>query len=118
MLALSRPMEPEGLGRSNATDQISDHEFHKQIDQLLRLPTAHGKITEIDPAIVACGWGDQNMEEICATELIKHLKSNVQDAKDHLLEVKCLQAFYANRDRSLEDSFKIGDCVMLSTLHH
>jgi hypothetical protein len=93
VLALSHPTETEGLGHGTATDQISDHKFHKWINQLLRLPTAHGKI---DPAIVACGWGDQNMEEICATELIKHLKSDVEDAKDHLLEVKCLQAFYAN----------------------
>jgi len=57
-------------------------------------------------------------EEIHATELIERLKYDVEDARDHPLEAKCLQAFYANQDRSPEDSFKIRDHVMLSTLHH
>jgi len=42
----------------------------------------------------------------------------VQDAKEHLLEAKCMQAFYANRDHGQGDIFKVGDKVMLSTLHH
>jgi len=38
--------------------------------------------------------------------------------KEHLLEAKCMQAFYANRDHGQGDIFKVGDKVMLSTLHH
>jgi len=56
-------------------------------------------------------------EEWHVTELIEWLKCNVEDAKDHLLEAKCLQGFYANWDRFPKDSFKIGDHVILSTLH-
>jgi hypothetical protein len=52
-----------------------------------------------------------------ATELIEQIKWDVEDAKDHLLEAKCMQAFYANKDRGQEDVFKVGDKVMLSTLH-
>jgi hypothetical protein len=52
-----------------------------------------------------------------ATELIERIKWDVEDAKDHLLEAKCMQAFHANRDHGKEDVFEVGDKVMLSTLH-
>jgi len=52
-----------------------------------------------------------------ATELIERIKWDVKDTKDHLLEAKCMQAFYANSDCGKEDMFKVGDKVMLSTLH-
>jgi len=64
------------------------------------------------------GNKDDGPEAECASELIEKLKWDVEDAKDHLLEVKCLQAFYANRDHGPEDVFQVGDKVMLSTLHH
>jgi hypothetical protein len=70
----------------------------------------------IPPLLPATGE-NLTTEEARAAELIEQLKCDVEDAKDHLLEAKCLQAFYANRDRSPKDSFKIGDHVMLSTLH-
>jgi ''chromo'' (CHRromatin Organisation MOdifier) domain./Integrase core domain. len=49
--------------------------------------------------------------------LIERLMSDVEDAKDHLLQAKCLQAFHANKTRGEDDVFKVGDKVMLSTLH-
>ena len=60
---------------------------------------------------------DRTPELERATELIERIKWDVEDAKDHLLEAKCMQAFYANKDRGQEDVFKVGDKVMLSTLH-
>jgi len=60
---------------------------------------------------------DYGPEGECASELIEKLKWDVEDAKDHLLEAKCLQAFYANRNHGPEDIFQVGNKVMLSTLH-
>ena len=42
---------------------------------------------------------------------------DVNEAKDNLLQAKIFQSFYANQHRSPDPPFKIGDEVMLSTLH-
>ena len=42
---------------------------------------------------------------------------DVNKAKDNLLQAKIFQSFYANQHRSPDPPFKIGDEVMLSTLH-
>jgi hypothetical protein len=76
-----------------------------------------GRSLRLIPPLLPITEENQTTEEARATELIERLKYDVEDTKDHLLEVKCLQVFYANRDRSPEDSFKIGEHVMLSTLH-
>jgi len=76
-----------------------------------------GRSPRLIPPLLPVMEENQTMEEARATELIEQLKYDMEDAKDHLLEAKCLQAFYTNRDRSPEDSFKIGERVMLSTLH-
>jgi hypothetical protein len=76
-----------------------------------------GRSLRLIPPLLPVMEENQTTEEAHATELIEQLKYDVEDTKDHLLEAKCLQAFYANRDRSPEDSFKIGEHVMLSTLH-
>ena len=60
---------------------------------------------------------DHSLEAEHASKLIERLKWDVEDAKDHLLEAKCLQAFYVNRDHGPEDVFQVGDKVMLLTLH-
>jgi hypothetical protein len=57
-------------------------------------------------------------EEILrATNLITQLQTDVSEAKDNLLQAKISQAHYANQNRSPETPFKIGNQVMLSTLH-
>jgi hypothetical protein len=76
-----------------------------------------GRSPRLIPPLLPANGNNETTEDKRATELIEQLKWDVDNAKDHLLEAKCLQAFYANRDRSPEDSFKIGDRVMLSTLH-
>ena len=52
-----------------------------------------------------------------ARKLIVDLQTDVNEAKDNLLQAKIFQTFYANQHRSPDPPFKIGDEVMLSTLH-
>jgi hypothetical protein len=52
-----------------------------------------------------------------AQKLIVDLQMGVNKAKDNLLQAKIFQSFYANQHRSPDPPFKIGDEVMLSTLH-
>ena len=76
-----------------------------------------GRSPRLVPPLLPVTEENQSTEETHATELIEQLKYDVEDAKDHLLEAKCLQVFYTNRDRSPEDSFKIRECMMLLTSH-
>ena len=45
------------------------------------------------------------------------MQINVSEAQDNLITAKISQAFQANKTRSLNFPFKIGDRVVLSTLH-
>jgi len=76
-----------------------------------------GRSSRLIPPFMEPENKDYGPEAEHAPELIENLKWDVEDAKDHLLEAKCLQAFYANRDHGPEDVFQVGDKVMLSTLH-
>jgi hypothetical protein len=49
--------------------------------------------------------------------MISQIETDVAEAKDNLLQAKIFQSHYANLHRSPEIPFKIGDKVMLSTLH-
>jgi len=52
-----------------------------------------------------------------AKEVIEILQIDVTKVKDNLFQAKVFQTFYANQNRSPKIPFKIGDKVMLSTLH-
>jgi hypothetical protein len=54
-------------------------------------------------------------EELDACKLILKIEGNVWSAKDSLLMSKLSQAHYANKDRSPEPCFQVGDQVMLMT---
>ena len=56
-------------------------------------------------------------ETLRAKNLITQLETDVNEAKDNLLQAKIFQTHYANQNRSPEIPFHIGDRVMLSTLH-
>ena len=75
----------------------------------------------ISPILILPLLAPMNIEPIpesdCAMGLIERIKWDVEDAKDHLLEAKCMPAFYVNRDHGEEDVFKVGDKVILSILH-
>jgi len=51
-------------------------------------------------------------------DLIIQSQTDVAEAEDNFLQAKIFQTHYANQNRSLEIPFKIGDKVMLLTLHH
>jgi hypothetical protein len=52
-----------------------------------------------------------------ATEIIQRIATDTDEAKDNLLQVKVFQAHFANEHRGADESYAIGDKVMLSTLH-
>ena len=45
------------------------------------------------------------------------MELNISEAQDNLLSAKISQAFHANKSRSPIFPFKVGDRVVLSTLH-
>ena len=58
-------------------------------------------------------------DEIDVHALLTHLHKSLNDAKDNLMTAKISQAFEANKSRAISDPYpyKIGDNVLLSTLH-
>jgi hypothetical protein len=59
----------------------------------------------------------QHPADKLANDLLLRMQSDISEAKDNLLSSKVSQAFQANKSRSLSFPFKIGDKVVLSTLH-
>ncbi|CAA7265257.1 unnamed protein product [Cyclocybe aegerita] len=57
-------------------------------------------------------------KEKAAWELIRQLEINTWEAQDNLLKAKISQSFFTNKSRDLTFPFKVGDRVVLSTLHH
>jgi len=60
---------------------------------------------------------DNEVEDIRAAEVIKRLEADVDEAKDNLLMAKISQSIQVNMDRTDDFPLKIGDRVLLSTLH-
>jgi hypothetical protein len=56
-------------------------------------------------------------ETLRAKSLITQLQMDVNKVKDNLLQAKIFQMHYTNQNRSPKIPFKIGEQVMLSTLH-
>ena len=56
-------------------------------------------------------------ESINARQLIEVISSATQDAKDNLMLSKITQSYHANKSRSSDLVYKVGDKVMLSTLN-
>jgi hypothetical protein len=54
---------------------------------------------------------------ISARTIIENLQTDVADARDNLILAKISQSHFANPTRSSPPSYKIGEKVMLSTLH-
>ena len=52
-----------------------------------------------------------------ARELIQRMQLTVSEAQDNLISTKVSQAFHANKSRTAAFPFKVGDKVVLSTLH-
>jgi hypothetical protein len=56
-------------------------------------------------------------EDISARKVIETIQNDVADARDNLTVAKISQAFHANKKRSTDINYNIGDKVMLSTLN-
>lgn len=76
-----------------------------------------GRSPRIIPPLVPGIVTEPPAEEKAAREIILQIEADITDAKDALLGVKILQAFYMNKSRGCEDSYTVGDKVMLATLH-
>ncbi len=57
-------------------------------------------------------------EDINVAHVIERLLNNTEIAKDNLLQSKVAQATYANKSCKSDFDIKVGDRIMLSTLHH
>ena len=60
---------------------------------------------------------NQQPADKLATDLIIRMQENISEAKDNLITAKVSQAFQANKSRNFLFPFKIGDKVVLSTVH-
>ena len=52
-----------------------------------------------------------------ACGLLEQMQAMVYEAQDNLLLAKVSQAFHMNKSQTLDFPFKVGKCVVLSTLH-
>jgi hypothetical protein len=50
-------------------------------------------------------------------KVLERLKTDIEDAKDSLIASKIQQAFHANKKRNPDKNYKVGEKVMLTTLH-
>jgi hypothetical protein len=58
-----------------------------------------------------------SVEYLSAKEIIERVALDVADAKDNLMVAKISQSFHANKKRSDDVGFLVGDKVMLSTVN-
>lgn len=56
-------------------------------------------------------------EATLAQSLLEHLERDCNDVRDALIYAKVNQAHFANKKRRTDEEYKVGDFVMLSTLH-
>ena len=57
------------------------------------------------------------IESINAHKIIRQTELDCDEAQDNLLLAKVSQAIQADKSRGPDPSFKVGDFVMLNTLH-
>lgn len=75
----------------------------------------HGRSPLLVPPVIA-----RNLtapEDVDAAALIQRIEADVMEAQDNLLLAKSSQVTAADRDRSPEKEYAVGDKVMLSTFH-
>jgi hypothetical protein len=76
-----------------------------------------GHSPRLIPPLVAPTVPITDTDKLAATSLIKHIALNVSEAQDNLLMAKITQSEFANKHRSDEVVYAVGDKVMLSTKH-
>jgi hypothetical protein len=92
----------------NASIGFSNFQIRLDVLRVLSLPLCLGSLHQ---------WFLMIQMPCVRRELIVQLQTDVAEAKDNLFQAKVFQTYYANQNRSPEIPFRIGDKVMLSTLH-
>jgi hypothetical protein len=69
------------------------------------------------PPLVPASSAPVLANEICAWAIMEQVRSDIAKAKDNLMLAKISQGWHADKHRSADAPFKIGDKVMLSTKH-
>jgi hypothetical protein len=75
-----------------------------------------GRSPRILPPLVAPP-PNPSIDHISVCEIVDNLHTDVADARDNLLLAKISQSHFTNPRRKDDTTFKVGDKVMLSTLH-
>jgi hypothetical protein len=57
-------------------------------------------------------------ETAAAHSIISWIENDIAKAKNTLLGVKVMQAFFTNKSCAHEENYDISNCIMLATLHH
>jgi hypothetical protein len=76
-----------------------------------------GHSPHIMPPLIQGSLFNSTLETATAHSIISQIENNVAEAKDALLGVKVMQAFFANKSHAPEEHYNVGDWVMLATLH-
>ena len=92
---------------------ILHHEYHQCIHWVFGFPITSGLI----PSCHSTHCTNLTPSGSVAENVIIRLANDVANAKDNLLQVKTIQATYANKLRGHEIIYQPGDKVMLSTFH-
>ena len=112
MYSLSCALEPERLGPCATMYLVQHHEFSQCIHQFLELPNLTWPLPWIIPPIVLHTVShaiSTDAETFCSQNLIMQLQTDINEAKNNLLQAKIFQTHYTNQNRSPEIPFKIGN---------
>jgi flavin-binding protein dodecin len=76
-----------------------------------------GQSPQIIPPLVLGTVTKETSETCAAHSIISQIEADIAEAKDTLIGVKVMQAFFANKNRGCEDAYCVNDRVMLATSH-
>lgn len=79
-----------------------------------------GRSPRIIPPLVSPPKGSPlvvDLDAKAAADLLSNIETDVMEAQDNMLLAKTDQAYHANKGRSPENVYKVGDRVLLSTFH-
>ena len=120
MYLISRMSKPEGLGPGPSSCMIRYYELRECINRFSNFQIHLRRSPHLIPLLVPSTLTPPSSDEhhtLQAQKIISQIETDVVEAKDNLLHAKVFQTYYANLNRSPNIPFKVGDKIMLSTLH-